>query len=117
VITENDRVLQSVKALDAGDAARFGELMCQSHTSLSTDYEVSSEALDLMAHIATSQPNCFGARMTGGGFAGCAVALVQRERVDEFITAVAGAYEAATGERPDLWAVSPSQGATVESSA
>ncbi len=114
VITENERVLRSVDALEAGDAALFGELMCESHTSLSADYEVSSEALDLMADIAASQENCFGARMTGGGFAGCAVALVQRDSVDGFIAAVSGAYEAQTGEHPDLWAVAPSQGATVE---
>lgn len=112
VVTENERVLRSVAVLEDADVRAFGQLMDESHTSLSADYEVSSEALDLMVRLAAAQVGCLGARMTGGGFAGCAVALVEAPSVDTFIGAVRADYAAHTGQTPDLWAVAPSQGAT-----
>lgn len=78
VIGENQRVLDTVAALAAGDGARVGALMNASHASLRDDYDVSSPALDAMVELARQQPGVLGARMTGGGFAGCCVALVDR---------------------------------------
>jgi galactokinase len=114
VVTENERVLQAVESLDRADAASFGQLMSQSHESLSVGYEVSSEALDQMVDAASGHAACFGARMTGGGFAGCAVALVERSQVDSFLAHVRSTYAAASGITPDLWAVDPASGASVE---
>jgi galactokinase len=78
VIGENGRVIGAVDALAVGDAARLGTLMDASHVSLRNDFEVSSPALDAMVDLVRSLPGCLGARMTGGGFAGCCVALVDR---------------------------------------
>jgi galactokinase len=78
VIGENARVLDAVDALSTGDMVRVGALMDASHASLRDDFEVSSPALDAMVELVRSLPGCLGARMTGGGFAGCCVALVER---------------------------------------
>lgn len=97
VITENDRVLQAVQAMQRGELDALGVLLNKSHASLRDDYEVSSEALDAMAELAQAHPACYGARMTGAGFGGCAVALVDAERADEFAQSVAVAYQERTG--------------------
>lgn len=114
VVSENQRVLQTVEALAKNDLDRTGELMNKSHQSLSVDYEVSSVALDRMAEIARAHPDCWGARMTGGGFAGSAVALVEATAVEEFVEMVRTTWERETGVFPDLWAVAPSAGAHLE---
>lgn len=113
VVTENDRTLQAVDALRSGDLARAGALFNASHASLRDDYEVSCRELDVIVELAQAQPGCYGARMSGGGFGGCAVALVDRTGVADFIAAVAPAYQAQTGLQPDLYAVSPSPGSGV----
>ncbi|PKO21755.1 MAG: galactokinase, partial [Chloroflexi bacterium HGW-Chloroflexi-1] len=77
VVTENDRVLRSVEALRGGQAAALGELMLASHASLRDDYQVSSAELDALVAIAREAPGVIGARMTGAGFGGCAVAMVE----------------------------------------
>ena len=77
VISENQRVLDAVEALDQGDAAALGLLINESHTSMQNDFEVSRDEMDHMVAITQGQPGCYGARMTGGGFGGCAVALVR----------------------------------------
>ncbi|MDF2939599.1 MAG: Galactokinase, partial [Gammaproteobacteria bacterium] len=79
VVSENDRVLKAVQAMQANDAVKLGQLMLDSHNSLNRDFEVTNEALNIMVNIAKNLPGCFGARMTGAGFGGCAVALVQKE--------------------------------------
>jgi galactokinase len=89
VVHENDRTLRAVEALGQGDPAAFGRLMNESHTSLRDLYEVSGEELDLMAALAQMQPGCWGARMTGAGFGGCAVALVDQRAVEAFCQTVA----------------------------
>ena len=103
VLSENDRVLMSVKAMQVGDAKAFGRLMNASHESLRDDFGATNEELDAMARIAREQPGCFGARMTGGGFGGCVVALVARDKVEEVEAAVASKYEAATGLKPQIF--------------
>src|SRR5690606_13480973 len=88
VISENERTLAAAEAMKAGDAGTMGQLMNASHTSLRDDFEVSSHELNVMAEIAQNEPACYGARMTGGGFGGCAVALVRAEAAESFASSV-----------------------------
>lgn len=97
VIAENARTLEAADALAAGDVARVGALMDASHASLRDDFEVSSPALDALVAAARQAPGCLGARMTGAGFGGCAVALVATDAVDAFVAATLAAYRGATG--------------------
>lgn len=98
VVSENERVLQAASAMRAGDAEALGELMNASHESLRSDFEVSSEALDVMVECARQHPACLGARMTGGGFGGSAVALVVEGAEGEFMEVVGHCYEEKTGK-------------------
>jgi len=113
VISENDRVLEAVVAMEAGDASTLGRLMNASHASLRDDFEVTNEALDVMARVAQEQPGCFGARMTGGGFGGCAVALVQADKAEDVAAAVAREYEAEIGLDPELFVTRATDGTAV----
>lgn len=94
VITENDRVRAFAAALGAGDLPAAGRLLGESHLSLRDDYEVSGPALDAMVDAAVASAGCFGARMTGAGFAGCCVALVARDHLASFLAGVLATYEA-----------------------
>jgi galactokinase len=111
VITENERVMAAVDALEAGDDDRLGPLFAASHASLRDDYEVSSPELDLLVAIATATPGVVAARMTGGGFGGCTVNLVRPDAVDRLADAVRRDYPAATGLRPAVMAVRAADGA------
>jgi galactokinase len=113
VIAENQRVLDAVAFLAQGDAQSFGQLMDASHASLRDDYQVSCDELDAMVEAAWAAPGVIGARMTGGGFGGCAVALVESAQAEAFSAAVAGAYTAATGLTPHLYICSAEGGAGV----
>ncbi|MFQ5434219.1 MAG: galactokinase, partial [Anaerolineae bacterium] len=113
VVSENVRTLNAAVAMQNGDAQMLGRLMNDSHTSLRDDFEVTNEQLDVMARLAQAQPGCFGARMTGGGFGGCAVALVEAERAAEIGTAVAQAYTAATGLEPQIYISRPDEGTSI----
>jgi len=97
VVSENARTIAAAEAMQRSDAARLGGLMVESHRSLRDDFEVSSEALDAMVAAALSAPGCWGARMTGAGFGGSAVALVGTAAVGDFTAAVLGAFGAAGG--------------------
>jgi galactokinase len=114
VIRENGRVLNASRALPAGDLIRMGELMQQSHESLRDLYEVSCPELDLMVSLADSLPECRGARMTGGGFGGCTVNLVDAGQADEFAERITEAYQARTGVHPDVFVCSAADGARAE---
>jgi galactokinase len=103
VIGENDRTVAALAAMRAGDAARLGELMNASHDSLRDDFEVSSKELDVMVEKARAARGCIGARMTGAGFGGCAVALVEMTAAGDFLREVSAAYETATGLEPSLY--------------
>ena len=96
VVSENARTVAAAEALKRGDASAFGALMNESHVSMRDDFEISCDALDAMVDCAQSQAGCFGARMTGGGFGGCAVALVRTESAAVFIDSVAEGYKART---------------------
>ena len=111
VISENERTLQAAKALERGDVVTFGQLMNASHASLRDDYEVSSKELNTMVGIAHSQPGCLGARMTGAGFGGCAVALVENHAVASFVDKVAVVYQEKTGLQANTYICYPSNGA------
>ena len=114
VVTENSRVLAAADALAAGDARRVGELMDESHRSLRDDFEVSRPELDAMVEIAQAQEGCFGARMTGAGFGGCAVALVEGVRAERFATEVARRYAGDVGLTPAVYVCAAAAGASLE---
>jgi galactokinase len=97
VVAENARTVAAAEALATGDVARVGALMDASHASLQSDFEVSSGALDALVAAARAAPGCLGARMTGAGFGGCAVALVREGDLDAFVAATTEAYRTATG--------------------
>ena len=111
IVSENARVLAAVDAMQAGDAAAFGQLMNASHASLRDDYEVSSRELNMMVEIAQAQAGCYGARMTGAGFGGCAVALVRTAEVATFAAQVTAAYQAESQIKPDVYICEATNGA------
>ena len=112
VIGENHRVTQAATALDAGDLHTFGNLMAQSHRSLRDDYEVSCSELDTMVDLAVRVEGVYGARMTGGGFGGCTINLVEADCVAGFKRSVASGYEQSTGLIPDIFVCSTADGAS-----
>lgn len=100
VVTENERTLQAATALRVSDAGKLGKLMVQSHESLRDGFEVSCRELDLMFELALSQEGVSGARMMGGGFGGCTINLVEREKVETFAADMTVGYQLATGLVP-----------------
>lgn len=105
-VYENQRTLQAVERLKAGDLKTFGKLMNESHISLRDDYEVTGKELDTLAEAAWQQPGVLGARMTGAGFGGCAIALVQDANVKHFIDNVGKIYREKTGLQADFYIAS-----------
>jgi galactokinase len=103
VIAENARVQHAARALGAGDVDAFGRLMVDSHASLRDDYEVSCAELDTIVAIARECDGVYGARMTGGGFGGCAIAMADEAATADVQREVAARYERETGLRPDVW--------------
>lgn len=103
VITENDRVIQSVKALKNNDLKQFGKLMNESHTSLKECYEVTCLELDVMVEEARKIPGVLGSRMTGAGFGGCTVSLVAEDSVEKFIAEVGTTYQDKTGLKAEFY--------------
>lgn len=113
IITENQRVLDAIDAMKADNLQTLGILFNASHASLRDDFEVTNDALNWIVEIAQSQPGCYGARMTGAGFGGAAVALVKQENVGVFIQAVEGAYHLKSGCAAQLYICQASAGASV----
>jgi len=111
VITENDRVIRAEAALATGDFDSIGRLFAESHASLRDRFEVSSEALDTLVEIATATPGVVAARLTGAGFGGCTVNLVERGRVDSLRAAVERGYKNRTGLEPTVFVVDATDGA------
>jgi galactokinase len=111
VILENARVLDSAEALRAGDVRRFGQRMAESHGSLRDLYEVSAPELDLMVDLANQQPGVYGARMTGGGFGGATINVVEANQVDAFKEKVGSEYQAKTGITTQIYVCTPAEGA------
>lgn len=113
VVSENQRVLDAAEALTNGQLSEFGELMLESHHSLRDLYEVSCPELDIMVDSAEGLPGYYGGRMTGGGFGGCTVNLVNAGDTPAFASQIAVRYERATGTKPDVYIASPADGAEV----
>ncbi len=113
VVTENARTVEAAERLSAGDLQRFGVLMNESHRSLRDDYEVSSPQLDLLVSAAQAVPGVYGARLTGAGFGGCTVSLVDPGVVDDMIASVSDAYQNAFGRPPEIYVCTASDGARV----
>jgi galactokinase len=111
VITENARVEEAAAALVAADFGRFGRLMDASHASLRDDFDVSCRELDVMVDSVRPLEGVYGARMTGGGFGGCAVALIEAPAEVFVQREVARRYAAATGLQPDVWVTKAGSGA------
>jgi galactokinase len=111
VISENDRVLRAAKCFQKSDLSGAGELMRQSHRSLRDDYEVSCRELDLMVDAAEGMPGYYGGRMTGGGFGGCTVNLVEASQASGFAETIAERYRRAANISPQVFICSPANGA------
>ena len=115
VVEENARTLEAVKCFASGELAKVGELMRASHESLRDLYEVSCVELDTMVECAHGLPGFVGGRMTGGGFGGCTINLVEHKYSQDFAKEVASRYKAKTGISPDVFVCSAANGAGVES--
>jgi len=113
IVTEDQRVLDAIDAMRAGNVIKLGQLLDASHVSMRDDFEITNEALNVMVTIARRQPGCYGARMTGGGFGGCAMALVDARKAENFAATVAHEYHAETGLTPSVYVCHASQGAEV----
>ncbi len=112
VISENERVIRGVEALEEGNLAVFGKLMNQSHQSLKNDFNVSIPQLDLLASLAQKAPGVLGARMTGAGFGGCTVNLVEVGSLATFRDTVLNAYRERSGREATLWVCEAADGAS-----
>ncbi len=114
VVGENQRVQESATALSSGDLPRFGDLMRDSHRSLRDLYQVSCPELDAMVEAAEGLPGWWGGRMTGGGFGGCTVNLVNASDAESFAQQIAERYHSKTKIRPDVYICSAMDGAGAE---
>jgi galactokinase len=104
VISENFRVGEAKDALKANDLASFGKLMYASHQSLKDWYEVSGKELDSIVEFCKTYEDCIGARMTGAGFGGCAIALVKENKFDDFSSRLTSYYQEKIGYKPGVFA-------------
>jgi galactokinase len=111
IITENSRVVEARAALLQGDVTRFGDLMVQAHASMRDDFAASCAEVDALVEIAMSQPGCFGARITGGGFGGCTVNIVSEDSAENFVKTVRRGYAAQTGMEAECFVCEASDGA------
>jgi galactokinase len=110
VITENARVLRAAEALRSGDLETFGTLMIQSHASMRDDYQISTPEIDALVESALACDGVFGARLTGGGFGGCVVALVRAESAAPAAEEIRAAYDAATGRVAEIYPCTAADG-------
>lgn len=111
VITENVRTVAAADALAANDLATLGRLMAEAHASYRDDFEASCKEADIMVDLAVKLEGCVGARLTGGGFGGCTVNLVEASSAQSFVEAMAEGYEKATGIKPEIYQSRASAGA------
>jgi galactokinase len=102
VVTENDRVRRAARALKAGDAAQFGRLMNASHASMRNDFEISTPEIDALVDLAQREDGVFGARLTGGGFGGCVVALADAVSAITSAARIASHYERSVQRQPTI---------------
>lgn len=110
-VSENQRTLEAVSALEEGDLRKFGQLMDASHVSLRDDYEVTGKELDTLVALAWKEDGVIGSRMTGAGFGGCTVTIIKSEKVEAFKEHVGKAYKEATGYEASFYIADISAGA------
>ena len=113
VVTEVQRTRQAIELLEKADMTGIGALMNECHISLRDDYEVSISELDTMVQIAQSLPGCYGARLTGAGFGGCTINLVERSMARQFADTLAEKYHQVTSYHPEIYICHASQGASM----
>ena len=111
IITDSLRAQAAAAALERGDLQQLGLLMAEAHASYRDDFEASCPEADLMVELANQQPGLIGARLTGGGFGGCTVNLVEEQHSQAFTQAVAAGYKAKTGIQPDIFRCRAADGA------
>jgi len=111
IIAENGRVLAARECLLRGDVAEFGRLMVEAHESMRDDFAASCTEVDMLVEIANNQAECFGARITGGGFGGCTVNVVSAERAEHFVETLEREYADKTGITAECFVCAPSAGA------
>ena len=110
-VSENVRAVRASQALKDGDLNLFGKLMNASHVSLRDNYQVTVPELDTLASLAWNFPGVIGSRMTGGGFGGCTVSIVEKNKVDEFINSIGTDYEKLCSRKADFYVIETSDGA------
>lgn len=113
IVSENERTLAAASAMKHGNAEEMGRLMKASHASMRDDFEISTDKMNLMVELANIEPDCYGARMTGGGFGGCAVALVDETEAGAIAARVIEQYNAVTGLSAIAYVCQASNGAEV----
>lgn len=113
VVTENARVLASADALKRGDLQRFGGLMNEAHVSYRDDFEASTREIEVLVKAAQSVPGVYGSRLTGGGWGGCTVSLVDNQAVDRFCSIVCEMYEHEVGYAPEVYVCTAADGVEV----
>ncbi len=113
IITENARTVAAADALEANDLATLGRLMAEAHTSYRDDFEASCREADIMVNLANKLEGCVGARLTGGGFGGCTVNLVESAHAQQFAEKIAAGYEELTGIHPEIYQSRASAGAHI----
>jgi galactokinase len=112
ITTENERVLASTTALLQGDITVLGKLMFESHESSREAFENSTQFLDMLVEIARTLPGCIGARLTGGGFGGATINLVERSHAESFSAELTRLYKEQSGKEPTAWILEASDGAS-----
>jgi galactokinase len=111
IITENNRTVAAADALERGDLKTLGRLLYEAHASYRDDFEASCPEADLLVELASKQAGCIGARLTGGGFGGCTVNLVETARAREFGETLRDGYKKSTGIEADIYLCRASAGA------
>ena len=111
VITDSQRVLDGVACLRAGDQKGFGRLMTEAHASYRDDFAASCKECDLLVELALPLPGCLGSRLTGGGFGGCTVSLVEAEQAETFAADLADLYTKRVGVKPEVFICEIADGA------
>lgn len=112
-VYENQRAVKAVQALKNNNIEEFGRLMNASHVSLRDDYEVSCEEIDVLVNLAWETPGVIGSRITGGGFGGCTVSIVENDAVDNFIEIIGKKYKEKVGHEAEFYVVEIGNGAHV----
>ena len=110
-VSENARAIRAAEALKAGELSKFGKLMNASHVSLRDFYEVTVPELDTLANLAWEFDGVIGSRMTGGGFGGCTVSIVEESRVNDFVATIGKQYEELTGRKATFYTTGSNDGA------